>query len=140
MHKRPLDGSFFYSPLQVSLDDFIADRDEIVVSPGFDLSSLSSGFSKRFFVSLIFLLKSFTKKRLQLPEVLEKTTVTKLLTLLINHLRFIDDHSLRALEGGNVGRGMLDLISRRYLIMPFLSFQVFSLSVVNILLQILESY
>lgn len=125
--KRSFDGSSFYSPSKISLSDFIAFQDELVVSPGFELDSHSLD-SQKVFCELDFFAQYCTAKTISITGSFGKTTVTKLLTLLINRLRFDGNISIKAVEGGNVGRGMLDLISSRedfdYAVLELSSFQL----------------
>lgn len=110
--KRQLDGAGFYSSQCLSMQDFIAEQDEIIVSPGFDLSLIPLN-SKNVLCELDLFAHVFHKKTIAITGSLGKTTVTKLLALLLNQIQCNDGQFLKAAEGGNVGTAMLDLVPQQ---------------------------
>jgi UDP-N-acetylmuramoylalanine--D-glutamate ligase len=112
----------------MSLPDFIQNNDFVLVSPGVDVSAYQS-YADRFLCELDFFSVFFKKPVISVTGSLGKTTTCKLITKLLMVVPRLPDErlpeplrrlelvnhlgkktSLKALLGGNVGVGMLDLI------------------------------
>jgi UDP-N-acetylmuramoylalanine--D-glutamate ligase len=115
----------------VSLEKFIKEHDFVVVSPGIDLAEYQQ-FKDKFLCELDFFPVFFKKPVLAITGSVGKTTTTRLITALVNNSAllvendrpaiptttfladvFAQKKSPKALMGGNVGIGMLDLLAQQ---------------------------
>jgi UDP-N-acetylmuramoylalanine--D-glutamate ligase len=102
----------------ISLKDFIKKNDFILASPGVDLSDFQDACNK-FLCELDFFSVFFTKPVIAVTGSLGKTTIVKLLGLIIAAvpicplMKFPERQLVTPLVGGNVGIGMLDLIQQQ---------------------------
>ena len=97
----------------VDLPTFIESHDYLVASPGVDLSTYV-GAERKVISELDFFASFYKKPVIAVTGSLGKTTVTKLIGSLggMLPLRVSEGGYLRPAVGGNVGVGMLDLVSR----------------------------
>ncbi|MBY0353538.1 UDP-N-acetylmuramoyl-L-alanine--D-glutamate ligase [Candidatus Babeliales bacterium] len=96
---------------RVDIQLFIDMHDFVVASPGFDLS-LYNDQSNKLLNELDLFVPFFSKPTIGITGTLGKTSTTKLLTNMLNHVA-INDYALHFLEGGNVGTAMLDLVAQQ---------------------------
>ena len=106
-------GATIVDTTRVDLPAFIDDHDYLVASPGVDLSTFA-GAERKVISELDFFASFYKKPVIAVTGSLGKTTVTKLIGSLGGMLPLRDhpDTYLRPAVGGNVGVGMLDLVSR----------------------------
>lgn len=116
---------------QVGLTEFIKNNDYIIASPGVDLGEYKE-FSHKFLCELDFFSEFFYKPLIAITGSLGKTSITKILGKLISSLMLLPRHQkdaasaqlsqalqfsekikLKAVIGGNVGIGMLDLVQQQ---------------------------
>jgi UDP-N-acetylmuramoylalanine--D-glutamate ligase len=113
---------------KIKLADFIKENDFIIASPGINLNDYAE-YNYKFLCELDFFSAFFGKPSIGITGSLGKTTVTKLLGTLLSKVPLLsaekrhqcclqipdlkDKTDIKAVIGGNVGVGMLDLIQRQ---------------------------
>ncbi len=113
--------SYFISGLTKSVQDLWLMCDKIIVSPGFDISYIKNASSK-LICELDLFSRFFSKPVIAITGSFGKTTTTSLIgvalenisnltSLSIGSYNFPSNNQLRVAVGGNIGFGMLDLVS-----------------------------
>ena len=136
--KRPLDateraliqayGAHVADSSIIDLTTFVASHDYVIASPGVDVSACGA-YQHKVLCELDFFANFFKKPTIAITGSLGKTTTTKLIDALAQLLpvgqraraaafqamreQLPDATVLRPWEGGNIGTGMLDLISEQ---------------------------
>jgi UDP-N-acetylmuramoylalanine--D-glutamate ligase len=88
---------------QSELNDFLSRNDAILASPGIDLRPFTS-YKDKWLTELDIFYANFNKPIIAITGSIGKTTITHLLSILLNHAQ------KKVLTGGNIGTPMLDLL------------------------------
>lgn len=94
-------------PHASSLDQFLADCDHIVPSPGVDITPYFDRCPEKWLMELDIFQHYFIKKKVAITGTLGKTTVTTQLT------ESLKNCGLRAIAAGNIGLPCLDIIAQQ---------------------------